>query len=55
MYTNVTTMKRSSNDLNNKLTGRSSKKCEDTNEAHKHFFETFTSVDDNFFQKVETQ
>ena len=27
------------------------KKCEDPNEAYKHFFETFISVYDNFSQK----
>ena len=28
-------------------------KCEDPNEAYKHFFETFISVYDNFFPKVK--
>ena len=30
-------------------------KCEDPNEAYKHFFETFISVYDNFFPKVKVQ
>ena len=31
------------------------KKCEDPNEAYKHFFETFISVYDNFFPKVKVR
>ena len=49
MHTNVTTMKRSSNDLNKKLIGRSSKNERIPMKHINIFFETFTSVDDNFF------
>ena len=57
MYTNLTMMKRSLNHLNSdleKLTGHSLKKCEDPNEANKHFFETFISVYDHFFPKSKS-
>ena len=31
------------------------KKCEDTNEVYKHFFETFISIYDGFFPKVKVR
>ena len=48
----------SCNHLNNdfeKLTGKSFEKCEDSNEAYKHFIETFISVYDNFFPKIKAR
>ena len=49
MYANVTTMKKPSN-----FEWAERKKCEDS-EAHKHFFERFISVYDNFLPKVKVR